>query len=359
MAIFHFDATLFTADRSEIDSKAVFESTDLSGSNPSPQPQLLVRSSHEQNGIGRMAASLYSYLKRRDIMPTDEPRLLKRPAYTLSNRRSRFSWSSFAVASHKAEVLQGLLASKSVPRLQWRWVNKTYKLLSTRSLQTPKPVIACINSPASVTLSGSEQAIDEVLSLLGDQAWTMKLLVKAPYHSPYMKEIAQAYLESLEGIGGNDPTATMTTQMPSSVTGEKIEDDTLRSPQYFVDNLVCPAKFKYALEEALNSDSPTSGATVILELGPYGALQGLIKPIVAAQELNRQNIDSISLLMREEDALKTSLAAAGMLYQRGYPVNICKANLVDSKDLPAPLVNLLPYTRNHNSRYWYETPCLP
>ncbi|RYO96033.1 hypothetical protein DL763_003425 [Monosporascus cannonballus] len=187
----------------------------------------------------------------------------------------------------------------------------------------------------------------------------MKLLVKTPYHSPYMKEIAQAYLESLEGIGGNDPTATMTTQMPSSVTGEKIEDDTLRSPQYFVDNLVCPAKFKYALEEALNSDSPTSGATVILELGPYGALQGLIKPIVAAQELNRQNIDSISLLMREEDALKTSLAAAGMLYQRGYPVNICKANLVDSKDLPAPLVNLLPYTRNHNSRYWYETPCLP
>jgi acyl transferase domain-containing protein len=59
-------------------------------------PRLLVWSSHEQKGTDVKAASFLSYLDERN---DDAPDLLDRFAFTLSNRRTRFQWRSFAVAS--------------------------------------------------------------------------------------------------------------------------------------------------------------------------------------------------------------------------------------------------------------------
>ncbi|RYP23533.1 hypothetical protein DL765_001047 [Monosporascus sp. GIB2] len=265
-----FDVTLFSADRSEIDSKAVFESTDLSGSNPSPQPQLLA-----------------------EVLQGD-------PAPSRGGRPSQ---------------RMGLLPINYTWSLEWRKMAAAFTK-------------GAISRETAWTISYHPERLSATLSRTG-----------AVLAVALGEQDVQAFVDQATA----DPKPAI------------IEDDMLRSSQYFVDNLVCPVKFKYALEEALNSDSPTSDATVIMEIGPHGALQGPIKQIVAALELKPQNIDSISLLMREEDAVKASLVAAGMLYQRGYPVDICKANVVDSEDLPAPLVNLLPYTWNHKSRYWYAT----
>ncbi|KAI1376577.1 hypothetical protein F4677DRAFT_418954 [Hypoxylon crocopeplum] len=455
-------------------------------------PKLLVWSSHEQNGIGRMATSLQSYLKEQQVSPIHESMLLKRLAFTLSSRRSKLSWSSFIVASNVGEVLKALDISNKPIRpaqnlsaifvftgqgAQWfgmgrelrayrtynnslieataylkslgcEWdlleeleatesesrVNEpqisqpactavqvalvdllkewgilpsvtvghssgeigaayakgaisrqsAWKIayhrgrlsaglsragamlaaaLSEQDAQAyidkvsadPKPVVACINSPMSVTISGSVDAIDEVQTLIGSEAWCRKLLVKTAYHSPSMQELAQPYLESLEGIQTDSSTGGGV-RMFSSVTGEEISDEALRAPQYWVDNMVCPVKFNHAVKAILSSPELLDKSIEMVEVGPHGALQGPIKQIVQAKEGKRQEVHALSLLARKQDAIHTILTAAGVLYQKGFSVDVTKANLLDpTEELPTHLVDLPPFAWNHNSRYWYET----
>lgn len=219
----------------------------------------------------------------------------------------------------------------------------------------PKPVVACINSPASVTISGSVAAIAEVQTLIGAQAWCRKLIVKTAYHSPFMQELAQPYLESLKSLEADLSTATRT-RMFSSVTGEEISDEALRSPQYWVDNMVCPVKFNHAVNAILNSPDILGKPLVMVEIGPHGALQGPIKQILQEQKGRYQDIHSLSLLTRKKDAIHTALTAAGVLYQRGALGDVTKANLLDpTEEPPTHLVDLPPFAWNHNTRYWYET----
>ncbi|KAI0009602.1 hypothetical protein F4779DRAFT_581698 [Xylariaceae sp. FL0662B] len=469
----------------------VSENTDI-GDTP-VTPQLLVWSSHEQSGIGRMASSLQSYLKDDETFPADEPSFMKRLAYTLSNRRSKLSWTSFVVASNKADaikaleipskplrpaqnlsaifvftgqgaqwfgmgrelrayrtynerlleatshlkslgcewdLLQELSAAETESRVnepqisqpactavqvalvdllrEWgivpsitvghssgeigaayakgaisresAWTIAYHRGRLSAGLSTPgamlavalgeddarsyidkataelKPVVACINSPKSVTLSGSVDAISEVQTIIGSQAWCRKLLVKTAYHSPFMQELAQPYLESLQGITQGSSSADVPVRMFSSVTGEEISNESLASPQYWVDNMVCPVKFKHAVEAALGSTESLNKTITLLEVGPSGALQGPTKQILQAQPANKQEVQSLSLLARKQDAIQTSLTAAGTLFQKGFPVDVAKANSLDTaEESPAHLVDLPPFPWNHNTRYWYET----
>ncbi|KAI1762800.1 hypothetical protein GGR53DRAFT_399114 [Hypoxylon sp. FL1150] len=471
-------------------TSSISDVTDL-GESPAT-PQLLVWSSHEQSGIGRMASSLQSYLRERNISPTQETTLLKQLAYTLSGRRSKLSWSSFVVASNLSEavkalesphkpirpaqdlsalfvftgqgaqwfgmgrelrayrtyntslieatahlksigcewdLLEELEASESESRVnepqisqpactavqvalvdllrEWgilpsvtvghssgeigaayakgaisrqsAWTIAYHRgrlsaglstvgamlavALSEQDAQTyidkatsdPKPVIACINSPISVTVSGSVNAIDEVQELIGGQAWCRKLLVKTAYHSPFMRELAQPYLESLAGIEADQSTGSGV-RMFSSVTGEEISDEALRAPQYWVDNMVCPVKFNHAMDAILSAPELPNKTIAMVEVGPHGALQGPIKQILQAQQTKKQEIGALSLLARKQDAIHTTLTAAGVLYQKGFSVDVTKANLLDpAEGLPTHLVDLPPFAWNHNSRYWYET----
>ncbi|KAI2466075.1 hypothetical protein F4781DRAFT_434797 [Annulohypoxylon bovei var. microspora] len=219
----------------------------------------------------------------------------------------------------------------------------------------PKPVVACINSPKSVTISGRIDAINEVQELIGSQAWCRKLLVKTAYHSPFMQELAKPYLESLDSIQADESTSTEV-RMFSSVTGEEISDEALRSPQYWVDNMVCPVKFDHAVNAMLNSPALLEKSIVMVEVGPHGALQGPIKQILQAREGKKQDIHVLGLLTRKQDAIHTALTAAGSLHQRGFSVDVTKANhLNPTEELPTHLVDMPPFAWNHNSKYWYET----
>ncbi|KAI0020462.1 hypothetical protein F4780DRAFT_373288 [Xylariomycetidae sp. FL0641] len=453
-------------------------------------PQLLVWSSHEQNGIGRTAKNLQEYLKEKDVSPTVAPTFLRQLAYTLSGRRSRLPWSSFVVASDLGEAAKELDTPSKPLRpsenlslvfvftgqgAQWFGMGRellayrTYRsrmeeaaahlkaigcdwdlieelgksqadsrvnepqisqpactavqvalvdllkewgitpditlghssgeigaayakgALSRESAWTvayhrgalssslkitgsmlavalgeeavkpfieqctsdPKPVIACVNSPESVTLSGSVEGIDEVLKIIGSQAWARKLLVKTPYHSPFMRVLAEPYLNSMNNLSRGAPTET---RMFSSVTGAEIDDAGLLNPQYWVDNMVSCVKFSHALDAALNHAETQDKALVITEVGPHGALQGPIKQIIKAQKTQRQDLNLLSLLMRKEDAIKTTLKSVGVLFQKGFPIDVTAANQRDTKqEMPAHLVDLPPFSWNHNTRYWYET----
>ena len=62
-------------------------------------------------------------------------------------------------------------------------------------------VVACANSPSSVTVSGDVSAIEEmqgVLALKGVIA--RRLAVEGAYHSPHMNRLSAPYLDAIKDI---------------------------------------------------------------------------------------------------------------------------------------------------------------
>ncbi|KAI1269336.1 hypothetical protein F5Y18DRAFT_95887 [Xylariaceae sp. FL1019] len=217
----------------------------------------------------------------------------------------------------------------------------------------PKPTVACVNSPESVTLSGSTEGIDEVLNIIGSQAWARKLLVKTPYHSSFMQKLAEPYYEAMGTLAGGAPSSA---RMFSSVTGKEIDNDALLNPQYWVDNMVNCVRFGPALSAALDEPVLSGKPLILMEVGPHGALQGPVKQIIKAQKTQPSEMNLFSLLTRKEDAIRTTLKGVGILYQKGLPIDVTKANTLDSKtESPSFLVDLPPFSWNHNTRFWYET----
>lgn len=224
----------------------------------------------------------------------------------------------------------------------------------------PRPVVACINSPVSVTLSGSVEGLQEVQDLIGSRAFSRRLVVKTAYHSPFMEELAKPYLESLKGIDHEESEANTCVKMFSSVTANEISDKALREPQYWVDNMTSPVKFHQAVAGILDHAhaKSLSSSLVLVECGPHSALKGPVQQILRAHgTVDPAKIPYVSLLTRKEDAITTALTAAGTLWQHALPVKLAVVNSTTSapEDL-ALLVDMPSFAWNHNSRFWYETP---
>ncbi|KAL2170279.1 hypothetical protein VTG60DRAFT_5055 [Thermothelomyces hinnuleus] len=95
--------------------------------------------------------------------------------------------------------------------------------------------VACVNSPASTTLSGDEPAIDYILDMLtAGGVFARKLKVETAYHSHHMEKVADSYRESLRELASSD--AREDVAFFSSVTGAPKSSGF--GPAYWVDNLV-------------------------------------------------------------------------------------------------------------------------
>lgn len=101
-------------------------------------------------------------------------------------------------------------------------------------LTSGKAVVACVNSPKSVTVSGDFQAIDELKAILDSQAdpiFNRKLKVDTAYHSHHMAVVGKRYFELMAGLETYDTKEDVA--FFSSVTGELKK--TGFGPQYVSD----------------------------------------------------------------------------------------------------------------------------
>lgn len=211
-------------------------------------------------------------------------------------------------------------------------------------------IVACINSPESVTISGDESAVLELEKLLKSEGVFARLLkVNNAYHSSHMRIIERHYLTSIKGIQTLE--AHQNRMMFSSVTGKGIHSDEL-GPSYWAQNLVSPVKFSEAFASLLSSKR--CKPEVILEIGPHGVLQGPIKQILDAKLKVRSGPTCLSILSRSTDAVATSLEAVGQLWSLGLPVDLEKVNASVSYK-PKVLTDLPTYPWNHTRRYWHES----
>lgn len=219
------------------------------------------------------------------------------------------------------------------------------------SLQSGRAVVACENSPNSVTVSGDEAAIDELAGLVESrQLFNRKLRVDVAYHSPHMEVVASDYHEAIKN-NTSSSSGSGKCDFYSSLRGKKLEDISSIDASYWVDNLTRPVLFSTSLNELCATSLPD----VIVEIGPHAALEGPVKQTLKAIGSNTSKVTYFSALVRNQCATTTSLELASRLWMRGHPLEMAKINLEDPKVEPPTVVDdLRPYPWCRQP-YWSES----
>jgi acyl transferase domain-containing protein len=228
-----------------------------------------------------------------------------------------------------------------------------------RDVKAGTVVVACVNSPSSVTISGDASGIDELqVTLTTKGVFCRKLQVEHAYHSHHMKRVADAYLQHISSIRTKEASPDNTVHMVSSVTGKSIKNEQL-GPDYWVQNFVSPVLFTDAVSTLLQDPtrrrrrarSGESAFDILLEVGPHSALKGPLRQILQHNDISA--VTYASILLRGEDAVRSAIRAVGELCIHGVSINVSQVNSVTTK--PKPLEDLPSYPFDHSLRYWSES----
>ncbi|KAK4146869.1 uncharacterized protein C8A04DRAFT_25448 [Dichotomopilus funicola] len=219
--------------------------------------------------------------------------------------------------------------------------------------------IAAHNSPASVTLSGDEDAI-----LLAKQAldatktFARLLKVDTAYHSQHMIPCGEAYVASLRAAGvsvlpGDENVKWFSSVNPNSVP---VKGSDALKDLYWRDNMANSVLFTDAVRNALASDEQLGLA---IEVGPHPALKGPATQIVA--DVRPSTIPYTGVLSRGADDVEAFGDALGFLWTQlgSKSVNLQAVhNLLQGTDTPQThqlVLDLPTYQWNHDRSYWGES----
>jgi zearalenone synthase (highly reducing iterative type I polyketide synthase) len=222
------------------------------------------------------------------------------------------------------------------------------KLMKATKLRA---TVACVNSPANVTISGDVSTLEALRAILDERGiFARRLKVEVAYHSPHMHLCSQEYYSSIADVG-HDPVEEVLGQKPitmiSSVLGYEIDSESL-GPYYWVQNLINPVLFTDAVKEMVSPADANGEKTtdLLVEIGPHSALGGPIEQILSNHGII--NVDYTSMLVRGQSALETSLGLGAQLFRLGVPINVSKVNGDSNCKL---LTDLPPYAWNHSEKF--------
>ncbi|MDG9720932.1 type I polyketide synthase, partial [Streptomyces sp. DH24] len=137
-----------------------------------------------------------------------------------------------------------------------------------RPLLAPDVALAAVNGPASVVLSGAEDAVlaaADRLRAAGHR--THRLAVSHAFHSPLMTPMLDAFREAVAGLTFHDPRLPVV----STVTGRTATAPELRDPGHWVRHAVATVRFADAVHTLA-----ARGVRAHAELGPDGVLSALV-----------------------------------------------------------------------------------
>ncbi|PVI02664.1 PKSN polyketide synthase for alternapyrone biosynthesis [Periconia macrospinosa] len=227
-------------------------------------------------------------------------------------------------------------------------------------------VVACVNSPSSVTLSGDVEAIDKLEAVISaDGKFARKLKVKTAYHSPHMRAVSQTYFDrmgQLSNKASTEDTSVDKVTMFSSLKGRMIESPEELDAHYWVANMENTVQFSDALTALLNQPTQPGKKTPIrwggfVEIGPHAALKGPVQQTISTTSAGKalKETPYLSAVERGKDAVTTALTAAGQLWARGHNVSLAATNTGELGGKPKVLTDLPSYPWNHTKRFWHES----
>lgn len=196
--------------------------------------------------------------------------------------------------------------------------------------------VAAINSPGSVTLSGEEQAVEEVSEAMNAASiFNRKLKTSGnAYHSHHMIPIGGDYIKLLaQGTRhiqalGLDSADNRRQHSPwvSSVEPGMNTAEIKDMASYWRANLESPVRFSEAVSALVgDEDAPVQ---VLVEIGPHPALKSPLEQILKADRAGKP-IAYAPTLRRGQDGQKALLQLAGQLFNLNAAVDLAAVNAVD------------------------------
>ncbi|MGK5534052.1 SDR family NAD(P)-dependent oxidoreductase, partial [Streptomyces sp. URMC 129] len=174
--------------------------------------------------------------------------------------------------------------------------------------------IAAVNGPASVVISGAEDAVSRIADRLAARGRRVKRLpVSHAFHSPLMEPMLAAFRDLIREL----PFHTPAIPLVSTLTGRAAEPAELRDPDHWVRHARHAVRFHDALR-ALAAE----GATTFLELGPGAVLTALAEQALDGHTPAVTALPALRPDRPEEESVLTALAG---LHVRGLPGDLAAA----------------------------------
>ena len=173
--------------------------------------------------------------------------------------------------------------------------------------------LAAVNSSSSVTISGDEDAIEELAVIMDEEkTFHRRLKVDKAYHSKHMQPTAAPYLDGIRraGVEAQTPSLSRPCTWYSSVfDGKPVDLSFELDDVYWVENMVRLVLFSQALTAALSSGT---GFDAALEVGPHPALKSPATQTV--QDVLQKTIPYQGTLSRGSDAIEAFPKSLGFLW---------------------------------------------
>lgn len=227
-----------------------------------------------------------------------------------------------------------------------------------RNLTRGKAIVACINSPQSVTISGDGYAVDEVVERIAaadNGTFHRKLLVDTAYHSHHMRTVADDYRARLGILDVERKTADdEEIAFFSSVTGELKTSGF--GTDYWISNFVSPVLFSDAIQTLCQARPQSNQQAFFVEIGPHPVLAGPVRQCLQHPKVPKFPFVYHSPLQRNADAVASVLTLDGKLFEIGIPI---KWDAVSALSLGADTAlvrhDLPAYPWDHSTKHWYES----
>jgi len=271
---------------------------------------------------------------------------------------------AMAVAYHRGVASNNMKNSGKVQgAMMAAGMSKEAALPLISALTQGQAIVACVNSPSSITVSGDASAIAELGEVMKQRGiFARKLAVEVAYHSHHMVLVADEYSAAISNIRPRSTESQV--EFFSSVTGHHADPSEL-GPSYWVANMLGEVRFADSLlhlcleaTAGRRARKRRLGSAVhtLIEIGPHSALSGPIKQILQADpHLRDAPVAYQTALVRNSDAVETTLLLASKLLMAGYPVNLTECNRPTRAESHNVLLDLPSYAWNHSNSYWAES----
>ncbi|EXL67078.1 hypothetical protein FOPG_16777 [Fusarium oxysporum f. sp. conglutinans race 2 54008] len=224
--------------------------------------------------------------------------------------------------------------------------------------------IAASNSSSSITLSGDEDAIEELETLYDEEKkFRRRLRVDIAYHSDHMLPCSGPYVQSLRdcNIQVQDPRLVSCVWYSTVYEDADMNRSDIQSTltdTYWSDNMTSQVMFFQGLERALAEDD----FDLVLEIGPHPALKGPAMQTI--KEKLQEHPPYYGTLERKKnavEALSTTLGSLWCHHDSPHAINLSSyEESVRRKELDNGrkynvVKNLPSYPWDHSRVYWHES----
>ncbi|KAF2281157.1 uncharacterized protein EI97DRAFT_472412 [Westerdykella ornata] len=221
-----------------------------------------------------------------------------------------------------------------------------------------KLAIAAHNSPASVTLSGDENAVAHGKRVFDEEKKFARLLkVDTAYHSHHMLPCGDPYIEAMKGCGvkvnpeGGRDCSWFSSVVPSENPMGPTEE---LQHVYWRDNMTNAVLFTEAIKNAIASDPSLCFA---IEVGPHPALKGPVTQTMA--DVLPTPLPYTGVLSRGGDDIQAFSEALGFIWTHLGAANVdfnsYRKAISSSAETPKLVTGLPSYQWNHGRVHWHES----